>query len=367
MAEIAPGGGSLRYATYLGGSGDDAGNAIAVDGQGDAYVTGSTNSMDFPLTPGAFQSKGDGQQQAFVAELAPGGGSLRYATFLGGSSGESGAAIALDRQGDAYITGETYSADFPVTPGAFQAKSTNNAGTSFVAELAPGGDRLRYATYLSSSSSTSMGIAVDGQGNAYVTGFTYAPDLPVTPGALQPVYGNGSAAFVARVVIAPRIPAALDPVSPPPPGATGVRYFPATHHSLAGPFLTFWQSHGGLDLLGFPLSQPFNEHGQIVQYTERARLVLAGGTVTLSPLGRLLTAGRAFVPVAPVPQSATRLYFPSTGHSLTGIFLTYWQQHQGSLLFGPPISQPLRRGQRRWQRPAVPGAVLCQCAAGVSP
>jgi hypothetical protein len=358
VAKLAPGGGHLVYATYLGGNGNDQGNGIAVDGQGDAYVAGATSSMDFPVTPSAFQPHyGGGVSDAFVAELTPKGDGLRYATYLGGKADDQGYGIAVDAQGDAYSTGSTMSKNFPVTPGAFQSRYGGGASDAFVTKLAAGGGRLLYSTYLGGNTDNRSGgnladeigasIAVDSQNSAYVAGLTSSPNFPVTAGAFQPRYGSRScaldcAAFVARLIIATTIPPALSPASPPPAGSSAVRYFPATHHSLAGPFLPFWQAHGGVDLLGFPLSQPFTEGGQTVQYTERARLVLAGGRVTLSPLGRLLTVGRGWPPVAPVPQSPTQIYFPATGHTLSGVFLTFWQEHQGSVLFGPPLSEPLR-------------------------
>jgi hypothetical protein len=93
-----------------------------------------------------------------------------------------------------------------------------------------------------------------------------------------------------------------------------------------------------------PLSEPFTLAGQRVQVTERAVLILTGGRVSLLPLGPLLSAARTFAPVAPVSNTGNRLYFPSTGHTLSGPFLAYWQAHQGSVLLGPPISEPDQEG-----------------------
>src|SRR5581483_4102272 len=101
---------------YLGGRGDDQGTAIAVDGEGNAYVTGSTTSSDFPITPGALQDKKSGAGKAFVSKLNATGTALLYTTYLGGSGFESGKGIAVDREGDAYVIGNTYSSDFPATP-----------------------------------------------------------------------------------------------------------------------------------------------------------------------------------------------------------------------------------------------------------
>ena len=129
---------------------------------------------------------------------------------------------------------------------------------------------------------------------------------------------------------------AVDPVLP-----AGSHYRTVTLHTVGAPFLGFWQQNG-LALVGEPLSEPFVENGKLVQYFERSRLTIVGGKLTISPLGALLTAGRSFPKVAPLSNSATSKYFPETGHSLTGRFLSYWLAHNGARLFGPPISQPLQ-------------------------
>jgi hypothetical protein len=130
--------GSLLYSTYLGGSNDDVGHGIAVDGSGNAYVTGLTESSNFPTTPGAFQTSfAGGLDDAFVTKLNASGSALVYSTYLGGSNFEVGLGIAVDDSGNAYITGESGSTDFPTTAGAFQ--------TSFGAgvRVVPGGRPLR--------------------------------------------------------------------------------------------------------------------------------------------------------------------------------------------------------------------------------
>jgi murein DD-endopeptidase MepM/ murein hydrolase activator NlpD len=128
----------LLYTTFLGGSGDDGGLGIAVDGSGAAYVTGYTASSDFPTTPGAFDTTHIGNEDAFVVKLNAAGSALAYATFLGGSSSDWGRGIAVDGSGAAYATGDTGSSDFPTTPGAFDT-SYNGIDDAFVAKLAVGG------------------------------------------------------------------------------------------------------------------------------------------------------------------------------------------------------------------------------------
>ena len=125
---------------------------------------------------------------------------------------------------------------------------------------------------------------------------------------------------------------------------TGARYFPQTHHNLGGPFLAFYTQYGGLATFGYPRSEAFAENGRLMQYTDRFLLEMANGHVITAPLGRQLTTGRAFPPAAPVASTARRLYFTQTGHSLSGRFLTYWQQHKGAVLLGAPISEVVHEG-----------------------
>jgi hypothetical protein len=140
----------LVYSTYLGGSVDDRGYDIAVDASGNAYVMGNTTSTNFPTTPGAFRRTSGGSSDAFVAKLNPTGDTLVYSTYLGGSSLEDGNGIAVDSFGNAYVTGETYSDDFPTTPGAFQTTYGNDTD-AFATELNPTGSALVYSTYLGGS------------------------------------------------------------------------------------------------------------------------------------------------------------------------------------------------------------------------
>lgn len=172
----------LTYATYLGGSLTDEARGIAVDTEGCAYVTGTTASVGFPVTPGAFQTTAGGGGDAFVAKFTSNGGSLIYSTYLGGSGDDVANSISLDTQECAYVTGQTSSTDFPITPNAFQA----TVGSIFVTKLAPDGGSLIYSTYLGNAvNGYGNGIAVDSQNHAYVTGSTLDDNFPVTPGAFQ--------------------------------------------------------------------------------------------------------------------------------------------------------------------------------------
>jgi len=191
VVKLNPSGNELEYATFLGGLGEDAGHAIAVDASGAAYVTGFTESSDFPTTPGAYDTTFKGYysgvlySDAFVVKLNPSGIDLIYSTFLGGSSSDGGYGIAVDASGAAYVTGETDSSDFPTTSGAFDT-TYNGSHDAFVVKLNPSGTTLLYATFLGGSGADrSCGIVVDATGAAYVAGNTNSPDFPTTPGAFD--------------------------------------------------------------------------------------------------------------------------------------------------------------------------------------
>ncbi|MDR3554780.1 MAG: SBBP repeat-containing protein [Syntrophobacteraceae bacterium] len=197
VTKIAAGGASLVYSTYLGGSGGDSANSIAIDTSGNAYVAGYTSSTDFPVTSGAFQtSLKCSYENAFVTKIAAGGASLVYSTYLGGSGGDSANSIAVDASGNAYVAGFTFSTDFPVTSGVFQTKLKSSSGNGFVTEVAAGGSRLVYSTYLGGSGygDSAKSIAAGASGIVYVTGDTSSTDFPVTSGAFQTTFksaGNG--------------------------------------------------------------------------------------------------------------------------------------------------------------------------------
>jgi hypothetical protein len=201
-----PGPLSLVYSTYLGGTGGDAAYGIAVDAQENAYVAGGTCSVDFPVTPLAFQPVNLGQCDAFVTKLNPSPfAPLVYSTFLGGLSGGGTytSAIAIDAAGDAYVTGITHSSDFPTTPDAFEATKASSVYSwdPFLTVLNPSGSApLVYSTffgagcsggYYNTCNSGARSIAVDSSGNVYITGWTDATNFPTTPGAFQTTYSPG--------------------------------------------------------------------------------------------------------------------------------------------------------------------------------
>ncbi|MBN1830337.1 MAG: SBBP repeat-containing protein, partial [Deltaproteobacteria bacterium] len=166
----------LSYSTYLGGNGDDFGYGIAVDASGNAYVTGATDSSDFP-THNPYQGTRANLKDVFVTKISSTGNALAYSTYLGGSGGDYGQGIAVDASGNAYVTGYTYSSDFP-THSAYQATHGGNCD-AFVTKVSSSGSALAYSTYLGGSGDDyGYGIAVDASGNAYVTGSVGSDDFP---------------------------------------------------------------------------------------------------------------------------------------------------------------------------------------------
>src|SRR3954447_2285904 len=187
--------GTLSYATLLGGGESDIGDSIAVGDDGSAVVSGSTESGDFPTTPGAADPTFAGAREAFVTRLNPAGSALVYSTFLGGGGDEPNAAVALDPKGNAYASGTTTSSDFPTTAGVAD-QTLGGASDGFVTKLAPAGS-LVYSTFLGGSGADGgASVSVDEHGVAHVTGSTSSADFPVTPDALDPTYNGAGDAFV---------------------------------------------------------------------------------------------------------------------------------------------------------------------------
>ena len=196
---------TLGYSTYLGGASNDYATAITVDSSGSAYVTGYTSSVNFPVTPGAYQSSCAGTcsanaMDAFVTKLNSTGTALVYSTYLGGTANDYGYGIAVDASGDAFIAGTTYSSNFPITAGSFQQKCGGGScasGDGFITEVNPTGSGLVYSTYLGGSTANEVnGIVLDNSGNAYVTGYTRATNFPVTAGVFQPTCASCKSALV---------------------------------------------------------------------------------------------------------------------------------------------------------------------------
>ena len=220
VARVNAGGATLAYAGYIGGSGADLGNDVAVDSSGNAHVAGHTESNEatFPEAVGPDLAH-NGATDAFVARVNAGGTSLDYAGYIGGSGDDQGYGIALDLAGNAYITGyaESTEATFPEAVGP--DLTHNGASDAFVARVNAGGTSLGYAGYIGGSGEDEAhAIAVDGGGNAYVTGWTASSEATF-PEAVGPdlTHNGGDDGFVAKVEGTPEVPG-----SPGSPGSPTV-------------------------------------------------------------------------------------------------------------------------------------------------
>ena len=208
VTKLNSAGSTLIYSTYLGGNDADFGNALAIDTAGNAYVTGSTASTNFPTTAGVFQTSPSSLGNAFVTKLNPTGTApLVFSTYLGGSGSERGNSIVVDGSGNAYVTGTTDSpagTNFPATTDAFQTV-LGGATDAFVTKVNPTGSALVYSSYLGGvGAELGNGLAIDTASNAYVTGSTGSTNFPTvcttSCTAFDTSLGGSGDAFIAKFV-----------------------------------------------------------------------------------------------------------------------------------------------------------------------
>ena len=202
VAKLGPQGTNLVYSTYLGGGERDAGNAIAVDSAGCAYVAGFTESADFPVATNraagatrVVQRKTGASQDAFVTKLGAAGTNLEYSTYLGGVGQDSAQGIAVDAGGNAYVTGYTVSANFPVVPAKNSylngIKTASAAFDAFFTKISANGDTNLFSTYLGGTS-TDVGLRIAVKaGSAYLTGYSFSTNFPVTGTVANTSAGSG--------------------------------------------------------------------------------------------------------------------------------------------------------------------------------
>ncbi|HEX5270492.1 MAG TPA: SBBP repeat-containing protein, partial [Gemmataceae bacterium] len=310
VTKFDPSGSHVLYSTYLGGNDDDEAFAIAIDSAGAAYVTGSTASANFPTTAGAFQRTFGGSQPAktfdhfidagdeFVSKLNPTGSGLVYSTFLGGDDNDEGTSIAVDAAGNAFVSGHTFSTNFPTRLPVQAAIPGQDNGAATVSVLSTTGSRLIFSTYLGGGLfDKANGIAVDHNGNVYVTGQTESTTFPTSDNAFQPeqktTETHGVNAFVTRLAQTEADLNVSVSVSPNP-----VR---------VGQNVTFTfrvTNLGPAPATGAVLAETFQGSFRFVSLnTTQGRVSTAGNTVTAN-LGTLAVGASATVTIVLSPLAA---------------------------------------------------------------
>jgi hypothetical protein len=198
VTKFSADGRSLVYSTFLGGTANDVGTAIALDPDGRACVAGTASSPDFPITSAAFQKTKHGSTDAFVTKFQLSGGGLFYSTFLGGSGSDGANSIAVDSFGRAYVAGGTSSADFPVL-NPIQAH-LGGSQDAFVTKLSATGNALFFSTYLGGTAAdVANSIRLDSAANAFIGGATDSTNFPTTPGAFSRTKKQGTDGWVAKI------------------------------------------------------------------------------------------------------------------------------------------------------------------------
>lgn len=200
ITALNPAGSSLFYSTFLGKTGLNYGQSLALGSDGSVYVAGLTSSSNFPTTVGAYQTNFGGTYDAFITRFNPTGSDLLFSTFLGGTSYENGRSIALDLDGGVYLTGTTSSSDFPTTTDAHQSGYGGGMYDAFITKLNSGGSTLLHSTFLGGSADElSRAVATSSAGNTHVVGTTSSPDFPTTAGAYQASHGGSNDVFITKL------------------------------------------------------------------------------------------------------------------------------------------------------------------------
>ena len=191
---------ALLWSTFLGGSNVDDGRGLVLDSSDSPVVTGSTGSVDFPTSPGAYDESHNLDRDVFVVKLSSDGSDLIWGTFIGGSSLETGQRMALDPLDNPVVTGTTRSADFPTTPGAYDDTYNDGPSDAFVAKLSADGSDLLWSTFLGGTEpEAGLGVGLDPEDNSVVTGWTESADFPTTPGAYDETFNGYPDVYVAKL------------------------------------------------------------------------------------------------------------------------------------------------------------------------
>jgi Beta-propeller repeat/Cep192 domain 4/HYDIN/CFA65/VesB-like, Ig-like domain len=390
----------LSFSTYLGGSGGDAANAIAVDSSGNAYIAGKTESVDFPLSSGAFQTTCGKQgypcsypfnYNAFVAKLSSDGSKLLYATYLGGSSSTATEAngIAVDSSGNAYVAGSTYSNDFPTTSGSFQPQpmgtlQDSDRSSGFVTKLNSTGSSLVYSTYLAGTPEASTvpvlpadsakGISLDTAGEAIVVGTTSESDFPTTPGAFQTT-GPTSGDVIGFVTKLNAAGSGLvfstflggtsnDELNAVALDSSGNVYVAGTANSLDFPTTPGAFQTGSYSYVGSNTSP--GASGVLAKFTASGNIVYStyigsgASSVAAGPTGEAYVTGRASESFPATPNAL------STTYNLYAAFLAKLHPAGCALLYGSFLNPPAFGASENVQAIALDSSGDIYLAGGVT-
>jgi uncharacterized protein (TIGR03437 family) len=326
VTKLSPDASSLVYSTYLGASGDDSITALAVDSTGAAYVTGTTTSANYPVTAGAYQTRFTGPNNndfaeralgdAYLAKLDPTGGSLAFATFLGGTDDDGGFAVATGADGTVWVAGQSASTDFPVTSDAAQKTmggkggQNNNGdawGDAFVAQFSGDGKQLLYSTLLGGANDDSaQGLAVSASGDVWIGGATLSSGFPVTQNAAQHTYGGSS--IVGRAKGDAFLAHFAPPAAPPPPTGPALSAVTNAASNAAGTvspgmiFVAYGDGIGPASLAGAALDATGTKLATTVAQTQ---LLFDGAAAPIVYVTAKQVSG--IVPYAVAGKSSTRM------------------------------------------------------------
>ncbi|HEX5430491.1 MAG TPA: SBBP repeat-containing protein [Bryobacteraceae bacterium] len=340
------------YCSYFGATQTVEVNSVAVAG-GKLYVTGWTNSPDFPVTGNAYRASQIGGYDAFVAEFDPtqsGSASLPFSSYLGGTQEDIGRSIAADAAGNAWVAGLTLSPDFPTVPNAFRPGYLGG-GDAFLAELNPANGALVYSTFVGGSGADgATSVVADPSGHVAVSGYTFSPDLPLTPNAGQAAYGGGGDAFLT----------VLDPSKSGSAGLVYASYFGGSGAEV--PYGLALDPAGRYYICGYTLSQDLPVSVDAIAPTAAA-ITVNGFVAAFNPSGAVeyasyITSAGYQIMYGVATDSQFNVYL--TGIATGDIFPNGVPSNTGGagninafiyvFTLGPPASPPVAPTQRLGRR-----------------
>jgi len=309
LTKLNPAGSALVYSTFLGGSGFDSAGGLALDAAGNAYLSGGAGSVDFPTTPGAFDTLPDGSD-AFITKVNPAGSALVYSTVLGGTDSEGASDIAVDAAGNAWVTGGTGSVDFPIIVGAVD--STHNGGSDvFISELNATGSTLLYSTFLGGNQGEGgSGIALGPGGTVYVTGSTQSPNFPTTAGAFDTVWNGDALVFWGDAFVAKLGAVSTPPSTPPVPDAPALLSPPNGENPSTQPINFQWAVASGAVTYTIQIDDSSAFTAPLVREQQNINTLLIYATTGLATTQHFWRVRGVNFDGVPGPWSAVRSFTP---------------------------------------------------------